>query len=147
MLPGSPSGDVEMQVPAKAHQSWVLGSYTMCLDEPGEVEVTSVEFQSGSLELAEWALRPNPGAEGKNFAGDWRGATLASRGIENTEVLTRVCDNQGNSYELVLELRSGASSTEGDGILVRYTSDERAGTLFLPQRIVLCVRPERPECA
>ena len=145
-VPGSPSGGVVVQLPAKKHQSWIHGSYTVCLDEPGEVEVTSVEFKSGNLELAQWALRPNPGTEGKNFAGDVPGV-LATHGIENTEVLTRVCDDQGNSYELVLQLRSGESSTEGDGIIVQYTSDGANGTLALADHVVMCVRPERPDCA
>ena len=148
MLPGSPSGYVAVQLPASKRQSWVHGTYVLCLDEPGEVKVNSVEFKSGNHEVTGWAaLRPNPGPEGKGFAGDWPGATLATRRIESTEVLTRVCDDQGeDSYELVLQLQSGKSSTEGNGILVKYTSAGRGGALALPDRVVLCVRPERPEC-
>ena len=62
VLPGSPAGLMESQLPAKKHQTWIHGSYTMCLDEPGEVKVNSVEFQSGDLEIAEWVLRPKPGS-------------------------------------------------------------------------------------
>jgi hypothetical protein len=144
VLPPGPVNEVTVQLPAKQHQSWVHGSYNMCLDEPGEVEVTSVEFESGSAEITRWALRPGP-EEGEEFAGDVRG-TLATRGIENTEVLTRVCDGQRSFYELVLQLRAGESSTEGDGVVVEYTSDGRDGSLALPDRVVLCVRPERPDC-
>jgi hypothetical protein len=136
---------VAVQISAREHQSFVHGSYTVCLDRPGEVEVSSVEFESGSLEVTGWALRPTPGP-GEDLAGDWRGATLASRGIEHTEVLTRVCDGQRSSYELVLQLRSGESSSEGDGIVVHYTSEGREGSLTLSDRVVLCVRPERAAC-
>lgn len=72
-----------------------------------------MEFESGKSEITRWALRPGP-EEGEEFAGDVRG-TLATRGIENTEVLTRVCDRGGNFHELVLQLRSGESSAGGDG--------------------------------
>jgi hypothetical protein len=83
--------------------------------------------------------------EGEDFAGV--PGTLARRGIANTAVLTQVCDDQGNSYEVVLQLQAGESSTQGDGILVHYTSNGRNGTVALPDRVVMCVRPERPECA
>lgn len=73
-----------------------------------------------------------------------------SEGVRRGEVVApcrRVCDDQGNSYEVVLQLQSGESSTQGNGILVRYTSEGRSGTVALPDRVVMCVRPERPECA
>ena len=65
-----------MQLPAKEHQSYVHGTDTMCLDKPGEVKVTAVEFKSGNAEITGWALRPTPDEE---FAGDRPGATLATR--------------------------------------------------------------------
>jgi hypothetical protein len=144
VIPGPPSdGGVTVQLPAKQGQSYVHGSFPVCLDKPGEVKVTSVEFKSGKAEITGWALRPTPDSE---FAGDRPGATLASRHIENTDVLTRVCDNRGNSYELVLQLRAGTSNTDGDGVVVRYTSDGDEGSLELPDRIVLCVQHGGPPC-
>jgi hypothetical protein len=71
---------------------------------------------------------------------------VKSRGIENTDVLTRSCESPQKPYEVVLQLRAGESSTHGDRVIVEYTSDGRDGTLALPERVVLCVRPERPEC-
>lgn len=147
VMPGSPS-QVEIQLPAKHGQSFVHGSYTVCLDEPGQVDVTAVEFKSGDLEIVTWAVHPGPvpDAEGRReFTGDLRG-TLQSRGIEDTELLTRVCDDQGNSYEVVLQLRAGRASTQGDRVMVRYTSDGREGSLELPERVVMCVKPDRPSC-
>jgi hypothetical protein len=144
VIPGPPvGGGVTVQLPAKKEQSYVHGSFPVCLDKPGEVKVTSVEFKSGKAKITGWALRPTPESE---FAGDRPGATLASRHIENTDVLTRVCDNQGNSYELVLQLRAGTSNTDGDGVVVRYTSDGDEGSLELPDRVVLCVQPGGPPC-
>jgi hypothetical protein len=146
VTPGPPTdGGATVQLPAKKGQSYVHGSFTVCLDKPGEVKATAVEFKSGKLEVTGWALRPTPGP-GEEFAGDRPGATLASRGIENTEVLTRVCDNRGHSYELVLQLRAGTSNTDGDGVVVRYSSDGDEGSLELPDRIVLCVQPGGPPC-
>jgi hypothetical protein len=37
---------------------------------------------------------------------------LPARGIENVDVLERVCDGKGNFYELVLELEAGEESSE-----------------------------------
>ena len=148
MTPGTPS-QVTTQLPAKQRQSYVHGSYPVCLDEPGQVDVTAVEFESGDLEITKWAVQPGPvpDAEGRTeFAGDWRDATLQSRGIKDTELLTRVCDDQGNFYEVVLQLRAGQSSTQGDRVIVRYTSDGRQGSLELPERVVMCVKPDLPSC-
>jgi hypothetical protein len=147
VMPGTPS-QVETQLPAKEGQSYVHGSYTICLDEPGQVDVTAVEFESGDLEISTWAVQPGPvaDAEGhREFTGNVRG-TLQSHGIEDTELLTRVCDEQGNVYEVVLQLRAGRASAQGDGVVVRYTSDGRAGSLELPESVVMCVRPDRPSC-
>jgi hypothetical protein len=145
---GTPS-QVETQLPARRRESLVHGSYTVCLDEPGKVDVTAVEFESGDLEITKWAVQPGPvpDADGRSeFAGDRRNATLQSRGIEDTELLTRVCDGKRNFYEVVLQLRAGRSSTQGDRVIVRYTSDGREGSLELPERVVVCVKPERPSC-
>lgn len=148
VIPGTPSR-VQTQLPAKPRQPYVHGSYPVCLDEPGQVDVTSIVFQSGDLEISTWAVRPGPmpDSDGNTeLAGDWRGATLGSRGIENTEQLTRVCDDQRNFYEVVLQLRAGESSTQGDRVIVRYTSDGREGSLVLPERVVMCVKPDLPKC-
>jgi hypothetical protein len=59
VLPGTPA-NVVVQLPAKAQQSYVHGSYAVCLDEPGEVKVTTVKFQSGALEVTGWGYAPFP---------------------------------------------------------------------------------------
>ena len=148
VVPGTPS-EIEVQMPTKAQQSYVHGSFPVCLDEPGEVEVTSVWFHSGDMQVTDWAVRPIPEADEDgtaHFAGDWRGATLESRGIENAEVLTRTCDGSDKPYEVILELRAGESSTHGDRAIVQYASGGREGRLALTERVVLCVRPDSPPC-
>jgi hypothetical protein len=148
VLPGTPA-NVTVQLPAKARQLYVHGSGIVCLDGPGEVKVTSVGFQSGALEVTGWAVRPlpEPDQNGTTYlAGDRPGATLKSRGIENTEVLTRSCEGPLKPYEVVLQLRAGESSTQGEQVIVEYTSDGREGTVAVPERVVLCVRPEKPAC-
>lgn len=144
--PGPPAGWVELQQPARPGEPMVHGSYVVCLDRPGNVKVTSVGFASGDIDVTGWALRPNPGPLGKEYAGDWGGETLASRDIANTDVLTAECDEKASGYEVVMQLRAGKVSTQGKGVLVRYTSDGSEGSLTIPDRVVLCVRPEMPNC-
>ena len=61
-------------------------------------------------------------------------------------MLTKVCDGHGNTYELALQVRAAATSTYGNVVVVRYTGDGAGGSLALPDKVVLCVRPEKPEC-
>lgn len=139
----------ESQLPAKRPgQPWVHGTYVICLDRPGTVKVTDVRFESGNLDVTDWAIRPNPAAEGRLLAGDVPGR-FASQNIKSTgTTLTRVCDSQGaNTYEVVLQLRAGKTTTQGTNIEVLYTSGGREQTLTLPDRVVMCMRPERPNCA
>lgn len=148
VMPGTPN-DIEVQMPAKPGESFVHGAHPICLDEPGQIDVTSIEFVSGDLKITDWAVKPGPtpDSEGRTeLVGDYRSETLESLGIEQTQPLTRVCDGQSNFYEVALQLRAGESSTHGDDVVVRYTSDGREGSLELPERVVLCVRPDHPTC-
>jgi hypothetical protein len=140
--------EVSVQLPAKPQQSWVHGSYPLCLDEPGKVRVTDVRFQEGDLDIVDWAMQhaPVPDEDGKRmFAGDLPG-TFESRGIEDVGVLELECDGQYSYYELVLELKAGETSSEGDGVIVRYISDGEQGAVAIPEQVVMCVRPEEPSC-
>lgn len=140
---------MESQLPGKRPgQPWVHGTYVVCLDRPGTVKVTDVRFESGDLDVTDWAIRPNPAAEGRLLAGDVPGR-FASQNIKSTgTTLTRVCDKeQANTYEVVLQLRAGKTTTQGTNIEVLYTSGGREQTLVLPDRVVMCMRPERPNCA
>ena len=144
------ANEVELQLPVKAMRSYVHGSYPICLDQRGRVEITSVRFSAGEAEITDWAVRPAPQPDHNGtmqLTGD-RPGTLSALGIDDVKEVSRACDDlpRASYDELVLQLHAGETSTEGQSPIVTYVSDGKQRTLVLPERVVLCVRPDPSPC-
>ena len=139
--PGTPNA-VTDEVPVDVKTVWAIGSITLCLDGPGRVDVTSVAAYGGNVDVVGFGLRPNPFLAHGQMVGALD-LTLKGLGIPaGPQALTIVCDQpEGNSSELVLQVRAGATSTRAKGVKVSYESAGQTRELSIEHGLILCLHP------
>jgi hypothetical protein len=126
---------------ADLYPELVMGSMTVCLDRAGSVRVTGVVPSDGTLDVTGWAFRPNPFLHGGEMIGDRAGSLRDAGFVPGTpEKLTIVCNHpNGNSYELLVQVRAVPQSTASSGFTIHYqTATGDAEALTIPLRVIMC---------
>lgn len=147
--PGSINSLADVQN-ATGHKDWLIGSFPVCLDRPGEVHVTGVVSEDGNVQVVGYGLRPNPGMTGGAMVGTWPADVKAPDPIttQAKESLTYVCGTATTDfYELVVTVRAGTVNTHTDGFIAHFDSGGTTGQLVMPHEVTLCVRATDAGCA
>ena len=125
------------------------GSIIVCLDRPGEIEVTDVApLDPKNIRVDEYGLRPSPYWRHKPGLGDAVG-DLRSVHFSSGHTTTYVCNPKtGRASELGVVVQSEASGPASlSGFKITYRSGDRQGTLDYPLGIVLCTGKQDPNAA
>lgn len=138
-------------VPVATNTPYVVGDLTICLDEPGEATITSIESvqPEGSLRLDGFAVVPNDMERGLPGIEDSE-KTIAERGVDTSApvIVRNVCPDpslapdpkrEPQAVALLLQYRRGDDRTaRNHGILVRYEAGGRKQVLMIDWAIELC---------
>jgi hypothetical protein len=124
-----------------AHHA-LLGSMFLCLTGPGQAVITEVRpiHPIGTIEVVEYAVRPNPILTGGEMVGMEYG-TLRTHGFTRDRIVDTRCGgpNSGQGNELALELAVPPDMNAGTtAFMIDYTVGGHAASLIFPQGAVLC---------
>ena len=117
-----------------------MGGIPVC-PEDAPVVVTSVDAEG--VEVTGYSLRPNPFTDGGEMVLSARG-TLEENDLvrDDGAELDKLCGDEDEFYELIVELRAG----DHDGLAEGYEIKYDGGSLSVPYSLNTCVDLSTTAC-